>query len=86
MIPWAVAHHAPLSMGFPRQEYWNMLSFPLPGDLPNPGIEPMSPALICEFFTTVPPGKPLSDDYMETNVPDFQLGEKIFTKGRLRGG
>ena len=38
-----MAHQAPLSMGFPKQEYWNELSFPSPGDLPNPGIEPESP-------------------------------------------
>ena len=43
--PWTVAHQAPLSMGFSRQEYWRVLPFPSPGDLPNPGIEPMSPAL-----------------------------------------
>ena len=39
-----VAHQAPLSMGFPRQEYWSGLLFPSPGNLPNQGIEPMSPA------------------------------------------
>ena len=61
-IPWTVARQSPLSMGFSRQKYCSGLPFPAPGDLPNPGIEPMSPALICEFFTTVPPGKPLSDD------------------------
>ena len=43
--PWAVACQAPLSMGFSRQEYWNRLPFPSPVDLPNPGIEPGSPAL-----------------------------------------
>ena len=41
-IPWTVAHQAPLSMGFSRQEYWSGLPFPAPGDLPDPGIEPMS--------------------------------------------
>ena len=41
---WTVAHQAPLSMGFSRQEYWSGLPFPPPGDLPNPGIEPMLPA------------------------------------------
>ena len=46
----------PLSMGFPRQEYW--LPFPSPGDLPDPGIEPTFPALAGELFTTEPPGKP----------------------------
>ena len=40
---WTVAHQAPLSMGFSRQEYWSGLPFPTPGDLPDPGIEPMSP-------------------------------------------
>ena len=60
--PWTVAHKAPLSMGFPRQEYWNVLPFPPPGHLPNPGIEPASPvdlALAGRFFTTAPSGKPL---------------------------
>ena len=49
-----VAHWAPLSMGFSRQEYWSGLSYPPPGDLPNPGIEPTSdsPALAGGFFTT----------------------------------
>ena len=53
-------HQASLSMGFPRQEHWSELSFSTPGDLPNPGIEPMSlvsPALAGRFFTTAPPGK-----------------------------
>ena len=43
--PWTIAHQAPLSMGFPRQEYWSGLPFPSPGDLPNPGTKPVSPAL-----------------------------------------
>ena len=55
---WTVACQAPLSLGFPRQDYWSRLSFPPPGDLPDPGIEPMSPALSGGFFTTEPPGKP----------------------------
>ena len=45
VTPWTVAHQAPLFMGFPRQECWSGLPFPSPGDLPNPGIEPRSPAL-----------------------------------------
>ena len=53
--PWTVACQAPLSMGFLRQEYWNGLLFPSLGDLPNPGIEPASPALAGKFFTTEPP-------------------------------
>ena len=43
--PWAVAYHVPLSMGFSRQKYWSGLPFRSPEDLPNPGIEPGSPAL-----------------------------------------
>ena len=57
--PWTVARQAPLSMRFPRQEYWSGLSFPSPGDLPNAGIEPTSSCLAGEFFTTEPPGKPV---------------------------
>ena len=55
--PWTVASQAPLSMGFPRQEYWSGLSFPSPGDLHNPGIEPVSLALSGRFSTTEPAGK-----------------------------
>ena len=55
--PWAAAHQAPLSMGFPRQEHWSGLPFPSPGDLPDPGIEPVSPALVDKFLTTESPGK-----------------------------
>ena len=58
MTPWAVAHQAPLSMGFPRQEYWGRLPCPPPGDLPNPGIEPRSPALQEDSLPSEPPGKP----------------------------
>ena len=54
---WTVAHQAPLSRGFPRQEYWSQLPFPSPGDLPDPGIEPTSPALASGFLTAEPPGK-----------------------------
>ena len=43
--PWTVTYQAPPTMGFSRQEYWSGLPFPSPGDLPNPGIEPWSPAL-----------------------------------------
>ena len=59
--PWTVARQAPLSMEFSRQEYWSGLSFPSPGNLPDPGIEPeslASPELSGGFFTTKPPGKP----------------------------
>ena len=56
--PWTVANQAHLSMGFSRQEYWTELPCPPPGVLPNPRIEPTSPALAGGFFTTEPPGKP----------------------------
>ena len=53
---WIIARQAPLSMGFPRQEYWNGLPFPSLGNLPNTRIKPMSPALAGRSFTTRPPG------------------------------
>ena len=56
--PWTVAYQASLSMGFSRQEYCSGLPFPSPGDLPNPGIEPGSPALQADVLTSEPPGKP----------------------------
>ena len=56
--PQTVAHQAPISMEFSRQEYWSGLPFPSPGDLSNPGIESASLALAAEFFATRPPGKP----------------------------
>ena len=52
-----VARQAPLSMRFPRQEYWSGLPFPSPGDLPNPGIKPRSPALQADSLPSEPPGK-----------------------------
>ena len=55
--PWTVAYQAPPSMGFSRQEYWSGLPFPSPGDLPNPGIEPSSPAFQADTLTSEPPGK-----------------------------
>ena len=53
--PWAAASQAPPSMGFSRQEYWSGLPFPSPGDLPDPGIEPGSPALQADSFSLEPP-------------------------------
>ena len=52
VTPWIVARQAPLSMGFSRHEYWSGLPFSSPGDLPDPGIEPGSPSLQEESFTT----------------------------------
>ena len=55
--PWTAACQAPLSMGFAREEYWSGLPFPSLGDLPNPGIESASPAIVGRFFSTEPLGK-----------------------------
>ena len=57
--PWTVAFEVPPSMGFSRQEYWSGLPFPSPGDLPNPGIEPMSPALQADSLPTELGRKPI---------------------------
>ena len=56
--PWTVAYQAPQSMEFSVQEYWSGLPFPSPGDLPNTGIEPGSPALQADALLSEPPGKP----------------------------
>ena len=55
---WTVAHQTPLFMGFSRLEYWSGSPSPSPGDLPDPGIEPRSPALQADALTSEPPGKP----------------------------
>ena len=58
VAPCTVAPQAPLFMGFSKQEYWSGLPLPSPEGLPNPEIEPASPALAGRFFTAEPPGKP----------------------------
>ena len=58
VIAWTIAHQAPLSMGFSRQDCWSELPFPSPGDLSGPEAEPTTFALACKPFTTEPPGKP----------------------------
>ena len=70
---WTEACQTPLFMGFSRQEYWSGLLFLIPGDLPDPGIEPASPALV-DSLPAVPPGKPhviRSSLYM--SIPISQL-------------
>ena len=57
MTPWMVALQAPLSMGFPRQEYWSGLPFPSPGDLPDPETKPKSPAVQVDSLPSETPGK-----------------------------
>ena len=63
--PWTVAYQAPRNMGFSRQEYWSGLPFPPPGDLPNPGIEPRSPALQTDALLSEPLGKPQEDVFIK---------------------
>ena len=78
---WTVALQSPPSMDFSRQEYRSGLSFPSPGYLPNPGIEPVtpaSPALSGRFFTTAPPGKPNSMFIPWLPILDFPSIENIF--------
>ena len=58
VTPWTVACQAPLPMGFPGQEYWSGLPFLSPGDLPDPGIKPGSPAFRVDSLPSEPPGKP----------------------------
>ena len=65
--PWTAAHQAPLSMGFPRQEYWSGLPFAPPDDLPNPGIKPtfpVCPALQVNSLALSPGGKPLKSNML----------------------
>ena len=71
VTPWTAAHQAPLSMGFSRQEYWSGLPFPSPGDLPNPEIEPGSPALQVDSLPAEPPG-----NYETENVDTCLSGKK----------
>ena len=58
VTPWTVARQAPLSKGFPRQDYWSGLPFPSPGDLPDPGVEPKSPTLQADSLPTETQGSP----------------------------
>ena len=66
MISWTVAHQAPLSMEFSRQEYWSGVPFPSPGDLPDPGNEPGSPTLQADSSLTKPPEK-------HAQIPQFSI-------------
>ena len=65
VIPWAVDYQASLSMGFSRQKHWSGLPFPSPGDLPNSGIEPRSPALQADALPSEPPGKPSTEPLLK---------------------
>ena len=69
VTPWTVAHQAPLSIEFSRQEYWSGLPFLPPGDIHNPGIEPRSPTLQSDTLPSEPPGK-------KKKIPEKRKGKK----------
>ena len=75
--PWTVTYQAPLSMGFYRQEYWSGLPFPSPGDLPNPGIKPGSPALQADALPSEPGKLIPKEDYLDgiTESVDMSLSK-----------
>ena len=77
--PRTVAYQASLSMGFSRQEHWNGLPFPSPGDLPDPGIEPRSPTLQADALPSEPPGKLADGDYSHEIKGCLLLGKKAMT-------
>ena len=79
--PWTVAYQASLSVGFSRQGYWNGLPFPSPGNLPDPGIEPGSPALQTDALPSGPPGKPKN-----TGAGCYFLLQGIFPTQGLNSG
>ena len=76
VTPWTVACQAPLSMRFPRQEYWNGLPFPSPGDLPNPGIKPTS-ALADGFFGGSVVKNPLAKQQAWVQSPEERNGNPL---------
>ena len=73
-----VAHQAPLSMQFSRQEYWSGLAFPPPGDVPHPGIKPRSPALQADSLPSQPPGKP-HPQVVSTNLILYSTCDLLLT-------
>ena len=77
--PWTVAYQAPWSMGFSRQEYWSGLLFPCPGDLPNPGIEPRSPALQVNCLPAEPPENPPKNKAKCVRIKFDQQNSQKFT-------
>ena len=70
--PWTVAYQAPPTIEFSRQEYWSGVPFPSPGDLPDPGIEPRSPALQTDTLPSEPPGKP-TETIRKEFADDFKI-------------
>ena len=75
--PWTVACQAPPSMGFSRQECWSRLPFPSPGDLPDPGLQPGSPASQADVLPSEPPGKHVSFQIIVFVLSDIYLGVEL---------
>ena len=73
VTPRTIGYQAPPSMGFSRQEYWSGFPFPSPGDLPDPGIKPRSPALWADALPSEPPGKLTGSFYMLHVALQFSL-------------
>ena len=87
VTPWTATHQAPLSMDFPRQEYWSGLPFPPPGDLPDRGIELASLSLASlvlagRFFTTVPLKKPPDSSYILANISRRDRAEDVMASSK----
>ena len=74
VTPWTIAHQSPLSMGFPKQEYWSGFPFPSPEDLPDRGIEWGSPALQADSLPAELPGKP------KLCVKEYSLSPQVFVE------
>ena len=85
-MPWTVACRV-MTMALPRQQYWSGLPFPSPGDSPNPGIKPASPAWHADSIAE-PPGETLAEPYTIFIFSDYSVysGEKIFNKMKLFDG
>ena len=77
VTPWAIAHQAPLSMRFPRQEHWNGLPFPFPEDLPDPGIGPTSPATFPALQADSLPLSHLGNSKYDSPTSSLQWLKKI---------
>ena len=77
--PWPIAHQAPLSMEFSRQEYWSGLPFPSPGDLPDPGIKPWSLTLQADSLLSEPPGKSRALGPWNQGIPYFYFFNQDFS-------
>ena len=86
VTPWTAARQAPLSMGFSRQEYWSGVPFPSPGDLPNPGIEPMSLALAGDSLPLDHLENPYIKDYNHANLTDKEMtGKERKKQAQVKG-